>query len=98
VGGDEAYAPGRAAVESGDQQADRLHRKTIRRALAAGVPPRYVRAPAGSKLDPFKDWISEQLRADPAIQSLRGTAKARSTPVVAGRPSSSPASVRQILT
>jgi transposase len=48
-----------------------LHRKTIRRALAAGVPPRYVRAPAGSKLDPFKDWISEQLRADPAIQSLR---------------------------
>ena len=29
------------------------------------------RAPAGSKLDPFKDWICEQLRADPTIPSLR---------------------------
>ena len=26
------------------------------------APPRYARAPAGSKLDPFKDWICEQLR------------------------------------
>jgi transposase len=48
-----------------------LHRKTIRRALAAQAPPRYVRAPAGSKLDPFKDWICERLREDPSIQSLR---------------------------
>jgi hypothetical protein len=48
-----------------------LHRKTIRRALAAEVPPRYVRASAGSKLDPLKEWICEQLRADPGIQSLR---------------------------
>jgi hypothetical protein len=48
-----------------------LHRKTIRRALAAEVPPKYVRASAGSKLDPFKEWICEQLRADPGIQSLR---------------------------
>jgi transposase len=48
-----------------------LHRKTIRRALAAVVPPKYVRALAGSKLDPFKDWICEQLRGDPGIQSLR---------------------------
>ena len=48
-----------------------LHRKTVRRALAAETPPRYSRPPAGSKLDPFKDWICEQLRADPAIQSLR---------------------------
>ncbi len=48
-----------------------LHRKTIGRALSAEVPPRYVRAPAGSKLDPFRDWIVEQLRADPTIQSLR---------------------------
>jgi transposase len=31
-----------------------LHRKTVRRALAAETPPRYFRAPAGSKLDPFK--------------------------------------------
>jgi transposase len=48
-----------------------LHRKTVRRALSSDSPPRYSRAPAVSKLDPFKDWICEQLRADPAIQSLR---------------------------
>lgn len=30
-----------------------------------------MRAPAGSKLDPFKDWICEQLREDPTIPSLR---------------------------
>jgi transposase len=48
-----------------------LHRKTIRRALAAETPPTYSRPPAVSKLDPFKEWICEQLRADPRIQSLR---------------------------
>jgi hypothetical protein len=48
-----------------------LHRKTVRRALAAQVPPKYSRAPAGSKLDPFKEWICEQLQADSTIQSLR---------------------------
>ena len=48
-----------------------LHRKTIRRALSSGSPPRYSRAPAASKLDPFKDWICEQLDDDPSIQALR---------------------------
>src|SRR4051795_9316730 len=48
-----------------------LHRKTIRRALASATPPEDFRAPAGSKLDPFRDWICEQLQADPSIQSLR---------------------------
>jgi hypothetical protein len=48
-----------------------LHRKTVRRALTAETPPGYSRAPAGSKLDPFRDWICEQLQADPMIQSLR---------------------------
>ena len=48
-----------------------MHRKTVRRALAAESPPRYSRSPAVSKLDPFKEWICEQLRADPGIQSLR---------------------------
>jgi transposase len=47
------------------------HRKTVRRALAAETPPRYSRPATASKLDPFRDWICEQLRADPAIQSLR---------------------------
>ena len=48
-----------------------LHRKTIRRAVTAETPPRYSRSPAASTLDPFRDWICEQLRADPTIQSLR---------------------------
>jgi len=48
-----------------------LHRKTVRRALAAETPPKYSRPPAVSKLDPFKDWICEQLQADASIQSLR---------------------------
>jgi transposase len=48
-----------------------LHRKTIRRALAAEAPPRYVRASAGSKLDAFKEWVCERLREDPTIESQR---------------------------
>ena len=48
-----------------------LHRKTIRRALAVAEPPKYSRPPGGSKLDPFKEWICEQLQADPRIQSQR---------------------------
>jgi transposase len=48
-----------------------LHRRTIRRALAAETPPKYSRAQGGSKLDPFKEWVCEQLQADPRIQSLR---------------------------
>jgi transposase len=46
-----------------------LHRKTVRRALAAAEPPRYARkTTGGSKVDPFKEWICEQLcwgSADP---------------------------------
>jgi transposase len=48
-----------------------LHRDTITRALAAEAPPRYERAPAGSKLDPYREWICEQLQAEPTIQSQR---------------------------
>ncbi len=48
-----------------------IHRDTITRAIESDEPPRYERAPAGSKLDPFRDWICEQLREDPAIPSLR---------------------------
>jgi transposase len=48
-----------------------LHRDTVARLLAAPLPPKYSRKPAASKLDPFKDWICEQLQADPTIQSLR---------------------------
>jgi transposase len=48
-----------------------VHRDTITRALLSDEPPRYQRAAVGSKLDPFRDWICEQLRVDPSIQSLR---------------------------
>jgi hypothetical protein len=48
-----------------------VHRDTITRAVESKAPPRYVRAPVGSKLDPFKEWICEQLLADPSIPSLR---------------------------
>jgi transposase len=48
-----------------------LARDTVARAVASEVPPRYSRAPAGSKLDPFKDWICEQLRVNAAIESQR---------------------------
>lgn len=48
-----------------------MHRRTIRRALGSDEPPRYVRPPRSSKLDPLKVWIEDQLRADPRIPSQR---------------------------
>jgi len=48
-----------------------LARDTVARALALDAPARYERAPVVSRLDPFKEWICEQLIADPAIQPLR---------------------------
>jgi hypothetical protein len=48
-----------------------LARETVARALRSDEPPRYVRAPAPSKLDLFKVWIEDQLRADPRIPSQR---------------------------
>jgi transposase len=48
-----------------------LHRETIRNALRSDDAPRYSRAPAGSKLDPFKDEIHRLLRADPKLPGQR---------------------------
>jgi len=39
-----------------------LHRDTIRNAINSERPPKYERAPAGSKLDRFKDEIHRLLR------------------------------------
>jgi transposase len=47
-----------------------LHRDTIRRALRSDGPPRYVRAPRGSKLDPFKDEIHRLLAEDPTLTGV----------------------------
>ena len=44
-----------------------LHRDTIRGALTSDEAPRYSRAPAGSKLDPFKDEIHRLLSDDPKL-------------------------------
>lgn len=48
-----------------------LARDTVGRLLVAQAPPRYSRAPAASIMDPFKDWVCEQLRADPRVPSQR---------------------------
>ena len=48
-----------------------LARKTVARAVHSDTPPRYSRVPAGSKLDPFRGWICEQLRAEPRIPAQR---------------------------
>lgn len=48
-----------------------LARDTVARAVSSEVPPRYVRVSAASKLDPFRDWICDQLRAEPGMPSQR---------------------------
>ncbi len=48
-----------------------LARDTVSRLLVAQRPPEYSRAPAGSVLDPFKDWICEQLADDATVTSQR---------------------------
>jgi transposase len=48
-----------------------LARDTVSRLLMADTPPRYARARAESILDPFKDWICEQLQVDPKVPSQR---------------------------
>ncbi len=48
-----------------------LHRKTIRKALRSAEPPRYERAPAPSRLDPFKDEIHRLLKEDPRLPNVR---------------------------
>ena len=39
--------------------------------MRAEAPPRYERPAAGSKLDPYQEWICEQLQAEPTLQSQR---------------------------
>ncbi len=46
-------------------------RNTVRRALRSTAPPRYSRAPAASKLDPFRDEIHRLLGEDPRLPGQR---------------------------
>jgi transposase len=48
-----------------------LSRNTVRAALRAPEPPSYRRAPAGSKLDPFKEEIHALLRRDAEMTGQR---------------------------
>jgi transposase len=48
-----------------------LHRDTIRNAINSDKPPKYERAAAGSKLDPFKDEIRRLLLEDPKLPGQR---------------------------
>jgi transposase len=48
-----------------------LHRDTIRKAIDSSQPPVYRRAPAGSKLDSFKDEIHRLLRDDAKLPGVR---------------------------
>jgi transposase len=48
-----------------------LSRNTVRAALRSPVPPRYQRAPAGSKLDPYRDEICRLLRDEPGLPGQR---------------------------
>ena len=48
-----------------------LHRDTIRNAINSDKPPKYERAPSGSKLDPFKEEIHRLLKADARMPGQR---------------------------
>jgi transposase len=48
-----------------------LSRNTVRAALRSQVPPGYRRAPAPSKLDPFRDEIHRLLRKDAKLTGVR---------------------------
>jgi transposase len=72
------WAEIRALASDGVSQrqiAERLgvHRRTVARALASDTPPRYVRAPAGSQLDPLMGVIKGVLREWPEIKAPRLT-------------------------
>lgn len=48
-----------------------VSRNTVRSALPAEGPPKYVRKPAGSAIDAFEPWIREQLKAVPTRAERR---------------------------
>ena len=46
-----------------------MSRNTVERLLGLQEPPRYVRTPQGSKLDPFADAIAAMLVQDPTVRA-----------------------------
>lgn len=61
-----------------------MSRNTVDRLLALDKPPQYRRAPAGSQVDPFADWIAAMLAADPTVRATVDPG-APATPRVSGR-------------
>ncbi len=49
-----------------------INRRTVRRLVEADAPPRYVRAPAGSMLDPLEAVIRGLLAEWPGIKGAAG--------------------------
>jgi hypothetical protein len=70
VGGDQDVGAGRAALAARGGVAGGGG-AGVANAVQSETPPKYSRARAGSRLDLFKDWICEQLPADPTIQAQR---------------------------
>ncbi len=46
-----------------------MSRNTVERLLGLSEPPRYVRRPAGSQLDPFTARITAMLAAEPTVRA-----------------------------
>lgn len=46
-----------------------MSRNTVERLLGLSEPPRYVRRPMGSQLDPFTERIAAMLAADPTVRA-----------------------------
>jgi transposase len=46
-----------------------IGRNTVDRLLGRAEPPRYVRAPSGSQLDPFTERIAAMLAEDPSVRA-----------------------------
>jgi hypothetical protein len=78
AGRDPQDALRRAALDPRDRPPHRPRPKTAQRAIRSDAPPRYARARAGSKLDPFKDEIerccvpTRGCRARGCLSAVRG--------------------------
>jgi transposase len=71
VGGGAAAVLRSRAHAAGDPSPHGFASRQIRHAINSEAPPKYERAPAGSKLDPFKDEIHRLLKADSRMSGQR---------------------------
>src|SRR3954469_23186548 len=71
MGGDPAAAFRAGLTQREIHRRTGLHRDTIRNAVNSETPPKYERAPAGSKLDPFKHEIHRLLKQDATLSGQR---------------------------